>query len=275
MPTPPASSADDPYDAARQQPQTQDADAAVNDTTSPRPLVTVATYNEIENLPRLVTEIFQHAPQADLLVIDDNSPDGTGQWCDEYAADDTRLHCLHREGKLGLGSAIVAGMKYAIEHDYDYVLNMDADFSHNPRYIPDLLAGMDRDGQPPVDVMIGSRYVPGGGIEGWPLQRHLMSRGVNFYARWLLSLRPKDCSGGYRCYRTSKLAQLDLSTIRSLGYSFQEEILWRLKRLDARFDEAPIVFVDRQHGQSKIDRSEALAALHIIFRLALRNWTGV
>ena len=167
MPTPPASSADDPYDAAWQQPQTQDADAAVNDTTSPRPLVTVATYNEIENLPRLGTEIFRHAPHADLLVIDDNSPDGTGQWCDNYAADDTRLHCLHRAGKLGLGSAIVAGMQYAIEHGYDYVLNMDADFSHDPRYIPDLLAGMDRDGQPPVDVMIGSRYVPGGGIEGW------------------------------------------------------------------------------------------------------------
>ncbi len=234
----------------------------------------MATYNEIENLPRLVAAVFAYAPQADLLVIDDNSPDGTGEWCDRRAAEDPRLRCLHRSGKLGLGSAIGAGMQYAIRHGYDYVLNLDADFSHDPQYIPALLAGMDRDGQSAVDVMIGSRYVPGGGIQGWPLHRHLMSRGVNCYARWLLSLTPKDCSGGFRCYRTSLLAQLDLSTIRSSGYSFQEEILWHLKRLGGRFDEAPIVFVDRQQGTSKIDWREALAALRIIFGLGLRNWTG-
>ncbi len=168
-------------------------------------LITVATYNEMENLPRLVEEIFRFAPEADLLVIDDNSPDGTGHWCDQKAAEDPRVHCLHRPGKLGLGTAILAGMKYAVEHGYKYVLNMDADFSHQPRYLPELLAGMDPPGGPPVDVMIGSRYVPGGGVEGWPLRRHLMSRGVNFYARWLLGLEPKDCSGGFRCYRTSRL----------------------------------------------------------------------
>ncbi len=252
----------------------EDASAGTSGALSRRSLVTVATYNEIENLPRLVGSIFDYAPHSDLLVIDDNSPDGTGRWCDEYAATDARLHCLHRAGKLGLGSAILAGMNYAIQHRYDYVLNMDADFSHDPRYIPALLAGMDPEGQPPVDVAIGSRYVPGGGIEGWPLRRHLMSRGVNGYARWLLSLSPQDCSGGFRCYRTSLLAQLDLASIRSRGYSFQEEILWRLKRLGARFLEVPIVFVDRKHGRSKIDRREAVAALRIIFLLGLRNWTG-
>jgi dolichol-phosphate mannosyltransferase len=231
----------------------------------------VATYNEIENLPRLVEEIFQQLPEADLLVIDDNSPDGTGQWCEQRAAEDARVHCLHREGKLGLGTAIIAGMRYGIEHGYRYVLNMDADFSHPPRYLPDLLAGMEPQEGPAVDVMIGSRYVPGGGVEGWPLRRHVMSRGVNLYARWLLGLKPKDCSGAFRCYRTELLARLDFDAVRSRGYSFQEEILWHLKRLGARFGETPIVFVDRQQGASKIDARESGAALWVILRLGVRS----
>jgi dolichol-phosphate mannosyltransferase len=237
-------------------------------------LVTVATYNEVENLPGLVEEIFAHLPEADLLVIDDNSPDGTGAWCDRRAAEDPRVHCLHRAGKLGLGTAILAGMRYAIEHGHRYVLNMDADFSHQPRYLTDLVAGMDPPDGPPVDVMIGSRYVPGGGVEGWPLRRHVMSRGVNLYSRWLLGLKPKDCSGGFRCYRTEVLGRLDFDTVRSRGYSFQEEVLWRLKRLGARFGETAIVFVDRRVGASKIDAKESLAALWIIFRLGVSNLLG-
>ena len=237
-------------------------------------LVTVATYNEIECLPKLVEEIFRYAPQVDLLVIDDNSPDGTGQWCDRRAAEDPRMHCLHRQGKLGLGTATIAGMRYAIEHGYRQVLNMDADFSHDPRYLGDLLAGMEPAGADPVDVMIGSRYVPGGGIEGWPWRRHWMSRCVNLYARWLLGLKPKDCSGAYRCYRTSLLARLDFDRVRSRGYSFQEEILWHARRLGARFGETPITFVDRRQGSSKINAKEALAALWIIFGLGLGNLFG-
>jgi dolichol-phosphate mannosyltransferase len=225
----------------------------------------------MENLPRLVEEVLRHVPSVDILVIDDNSPDGTGEWCDRQRAENPRLACLHRPAKLGLGTATVAGMKYAIEHGYRYVLNMDADFSHPPKYLPALLAGMDPLGGAPVDVMIGSRYVPGGGVEGWPLRRQLMSRAVNFYARWMLWLRPKDCSGAFRCYRTAVLAKLDFNSIRSRGYSFQEEILWRLKRLGARLGETPIVFVDRRLGVSKIDSGEALAALRIIFSLGVRN----
>ena len=156
-------------------------------------------------------------------------------------------------------------MKYAIQHGYRYVLNMDADFSHQPKHLPALLAGMDPPGELPVDVVIGSRYIPGGGVEGWPLKRRLMSRAVNFYARWLLGLKPKDCSGAFRCYRTAVLAKLDFDAIQSRGYSFQEEILWRLKRLGARLRETPIVFVERQHGVSKIDAGEALAALQDYF----------
>jgi dolichol-phosphate mannosyltransferase len=237
-------------------------------------LITVATYNEIENLPRLVEEIFRYAPAVDLLVIDDASPDGTGEWCERLAAENPRVGCLHREGKQGLGSAILAGMRHAIREGYDFLLNLDADFSHPPRYLPDLLAGMDPPGGPAVDVMIGSRYVPGGGIEGWTLRRHLMSRGVNWYARWLLGLAPRDVSGGFRCYRTAALARLDLEAVRSRGYSFQEEILWRLRRLGARFGETPIVFVDRRHGRSKIDLGEACAALWIILALAVGGRLG-
>lgn len=234
----------------------------------------LATYNEIENLPSLVDEILQQLPDAHVLVIDDNSPDGTGQWCDQRAAGDARLSCLHRPGKLGLGSATVAGLKYAIDHGYDLAVNMDADFSHHPRYLPNLVGGMNRPGQSPVDCMIGSRYCPGGGVEGWPLKRQLMSRGVNLYARALLGLSPKDCSGAFRCYRTELLKQLNFDDVRSRGYSFQEEILWHIKRLGGRFGETPIVFVDRARGASKLDKQEAIASLKQIFRLGVLNWTG-
>ena len=176
-------------------------------------------------------------------------------------------------------------MQYAIEHNYDYVLNMDADFSHHPRYLPAMLSGMEGNHLPlplgegrgegavrsPIDVMIGSRYIPGGGTEGWPLKRKLMSRAVNLYARWMLWLKPKDVSGGYRCYRVSKLKELPFDEIRSRGYSFQEEVLWLLRRRGARFGETPIIFADRERGQSKINRSEAWAALRIILQLGLRN----
>ncbi|MFZ5829631.1 MAG: polyprenol monophosphomannose synthase [Planctomycetota bacterium] len=244
-------------------------------TAVPRTLVTVATYDEIENLPSLVEEIFRYLPDAHLLVIDDNSPDGTGRWCDEHAGKEPRLRCLHREGKLGLGTAIIAGMHYAMEHGYDYVLNMDADFSHQPKYLPNFVAGMEPADGPPVDVVIGSRYIPGGGVEGWPWKRYFMSWGVNTYARWLAGLKPKDCSGGYRCYRTDALRRIDLTAIRSRGYSFQEEILWLLKRAGARFAETPIVFIDRTRGSSKINSKEAVRALQIILGLGVRNWLGL
>jgi len=247
-------------------------------TTSPtetetgplRTLVTIATYNEIENLPLLVDAVWDVAPQVDILVIDDNSPDGTGDWCDQKGAGEPRLKCLHRAGKLGLGTATIAGMKWALEHGYDQVLNMDADFSHHPRYVPSLLAKMEE-----ADVVIGSRYVPGGGVKDWPLKRRWMSWGVNTYARWLLGLSPRDCSGAFRCFRTDVLRKVDFDSIRSRGYSFQEEILWHLKRAGARFAESPILFADREKGQSKINSREALAAIWIIFRLGMKNWLGV
>jgi dolichol-phosphate mannosyltransferase len=238
---------------------------------TPKTLVAVATYNEIENLPRLIDEILRHLPEAQVLVVDDNSPDGTGQWCDRKAAQDPRVHCLHRERKLGLGTATVAAMRYAIQRGCQYLVTMDADFSHPPERLPALLAGMDPLAGPGVDVMIGSRYVPGGGIEGWGLKRRWMSRAVNLYARWCLGLAPKDCSGAFRCYRTAQLAKLDFGAVRSAGYSFQEEVLFRLRRLGVRFGETPIVFVNRRCGVSKIDLGEAVAALWIILTLAMEG----
>jgi dolichol-phosphate mannosyltransferase len=242
-------------------------------SSAQKTLVCVATYNEIENLPRLVDAIETNLPAADLLVIDDCSPDGTGRWCDERAAVDSHLRCLHRQRKLGLGTAILAAMRYAIDHDYQYLVNMDADFSHPPERLPDLVGGMDRPGEQ-VDVMIGSRYIAGGGVEGWQLRRHFMSRGVNCYSRWLLGLTPKDVSGGYRCYRMALLRRLDFDFVAARGYAFQEEILWRLKRLGARSGETPFVFIDRRAGKSKINVKEMVSALWLIFVLGVRNWTS-
>ncbi|MBP90039.1 MAG: glycosyl transferase [Planctomycetaceae bacterium] len=235
-----------------------------------RTLVVVATYNEIENLPRLVDGVFEYCPDVNVLVIDDNSPDGTGEWCDQRCEGDARVACLHRAGKLGLGSATVAGFRYALEHEYEFVLTMDADFSHHPRYLPDLRGPIEvADSQ--VDVMVGSRYVPGGGIEGWPLHRLIMSRGINTYSRMLLGLSVNDCSGAFRCYRTSILKQIDLDEVRSCGYSYVEEILWLLDRQGARFGEAPIIFVDRELGQTKINWQEAVTAVFLILRFGIQR----
>ena len=234
-------------------------------------LVAIATYNEIDNLPDLVAAIFEQAPDIEVLVIDDNSPDGTGRWCDEMAAQEPRLSVIHRPGKQGLGTAAIVGFRHAIENDFDFVLTMDADFSHHPRYIPAIRARMLAVGTESADVTIGSRYVSGGAIQGWARHRRIMSRLINGYARVLLGLQVADCSGAFRCYRTSTLGQLDFTQIESKGYAYLEEILWRLKARGARFAEIPITFVDRQKGMTKINWQEATAAVRILLRLGLRR----
>ncbi|HLJ10972.1 MAG TPA: polyprenol monophosphomannose synthase [Planctomycetaceae bacterium] len=227
-------------------------------------LVTLCTYNERENIAALIPEIWTFAPTADILVIDDNSPDGTGQVADDWAARDSRMHVLHRPGKLGLGTATLAGFRFALQHDYDLLINLDADFSHHPRFIPALLVASDK-----ADVTIGSRYVVGGGVVGWGLRRHFMSRAINWYARALLRLKTRDNSGAYRCYRVAKLRELDFGGFVSRGYAIQEEILYRCRRIGCRFAETPIVFEDRRHGASKINLGESIAAGWIILRLAI------
>lgn len=233
-------------------------------------LVTLCTYNERENLVAMLAEIHVHAPQADILVVDDNSPDGTGALADAAAQADSRIHVLHRTGKQGLGTAILAGFRYAQEHGYDFVLNLDADFSHHPRHIPALLQCMQG-----ADVAIGSRYVAGGNVVGWGFRRHFMSRGINLYAKLFLGLSTADNSGSYRCYRVSKLNELDLDLVKARGYAFQEEILYRCRRVGCRFAESPITFEDRRLGQSKINMGEVVSALWVIFRLGFDSLCGV
>lgn len=239
--------------------------------TMNRLLVSLATYNEVGNLRPLVETIRQFAPHAEIVVIDDNSPDGTGLVADELKKDFDGIHVIHRSGKLGLGTAVIEAMRFAIEGRFDYLINLDADFSHPPRFIPNLLAGMENH-----DVMIGSRYIQGGGVEGeFNLQRRLMSASINWYARLLLGLSTKDNSGSYRCYRVAKLEEIDLDGITSRGYSFFEEILYWCRRVGCRFGETPILFENRRSGVSKINKTEAFKAVIIIFQLGVGRFLGL
>jgi dolichol-phosphate mannosyltransferase len=236
-------------------------------TSTDRLLISIATYNERDNLTSLVASVFNYVPHTHLLIVDDASPDGTGALADELAHQDSRLHVVHRRGKLGLGSAILAGMRYAIDNGYHRFVSMDADFSHQPKYLPALV-----DLGTHCDVMIGSRYVPGGGVENWPRQRYLISRSVNVLTRVLLGIPARDASGGFRCYRTALLSYIDLQHFWSKGYSFQEEMLFRCIRAGARVCETPIVFADRRVGASKANVQEMVRSLVVLFQLALSNW---
>lgn len=235
-----------------------------------RALVGVPTYNEIENLPQLVEALRCVCPDADILVVDDDSQDGTGAWVDEAGRRDPRVRCLHRPRKLGLGSAILAIMRDAIAREYDLLIIIDADFAHDPRDVPQLIAGMED-----ADVVIGSFHAPGGGTENLPPLRYLLSRVANLYARLCLGLAAADCSNAFRCYRVSLLAQLDLSTIRSHGFSFQQEILWRVALAGARVSEIPTTFTDRSAGQSKLSWRELWRGFRIIGTLGLRYRLGM
>jgi dolichol-phosphate mannosyltransferase len=246
------------------------AQGTVTELTDPRLQISLATYNEAGNLRPLVVEIRKYVPKATILIIDDNSPDGTGRIADELKAELPGIEVIHRPYKLGLGSAILTAMRVAIEHGYEYYLNLDADFSHPPRFIPALLAGMSNH-----DVMIGSRYVPGGAVEGgFNLKRRLMSAGINGYARLLLGLRTRDNSGSFRCYRVSKLAEIDFRRIRSQGYSFFEEILFWCRQVGCRMGETPILFENRRAGNSKINKTEVVKALQIILQLGIDRVIG-
>jgi dolichol-phosphate mannosyltransferase len=235
----------------------------------PRILVSLATYNELENLAPLIGEIQTIVPLADVLVIDDNSPDGTGRLADELAARDSRIQVLHRPGKLGLGTALLAAVRHSMQQDYDYLVNLDADFSHPPRYLPAILAGMKQH-----DVMIGSRYVSGGGSQDWPWPRRLLSRSVNTLVRLLLRIPAQDTSGAYRCYRVAKLRQTDLENLLSRGYSFQQEFLYRCRKSGCRIGETPIIFENRRAGSSKVNLKEAVRSIAVILKIGFRAVLG-
>jgi dolichol-phosphate mannosyltransferase len=228
--------------------------------------VIIPTYNESDNIPYLVAEILALPLGAHVIVVDDNSPDGTGALVDSIAANEPRVHPVHRPSKLGLGTAHIAGMRHAFALNLDPIVTMDADFSHHPRYIPSLVAGLSQ-----FDLMIGSRYVKGGGMQGRAPRLRMVSWGANLFARTVLGLKATDCTSGFRAYRRPVLESIDLDHVFSNGYSFLIELLFLCQARGWRIGEAPIIYEDRRMGTSKISRAEIYKATYTVLRLFWRR----
>jgi dolichol-phosphate mannosyltransferase len=234
-------------------------------------LVIIPTYNESESLPGVIERLRCAVPDADVLIADDNSPDGTGRLADDLAAKDSHIHVLHRAGKEGLGKAYLAGFAWGLERGYDVLVEMDADGSHRPEELPRLLAQM-----PHADVVLGSRWVPGGSVVNWPASRRLLSQGGSLYTRMALGIPTRDATGGYRAYRASALASLDLATVESNGYCFQIDLLWRALQRGLVVREVPITFVEREAGTSKMSNRIVREALLNVTRWgASHRWAQV
>lgn len=231
-----------------------------------RLLVIVPTYDERENLEPIAQRLRAAVPSAHLLVVDDASPDGTGQIADRLAELDAQVHVLHRSGKSGLGAAYIAGFAWAREHDFDVVVEMDADGSHAPEQLPRLLAALEH-----ADVVLGSRWVPGGEVLNWPKSREILSRGGNAYTRLVLGLPLRDATGGFRAYRRSVLDALPLGEVASQGYCFQVDLAWQAWRAGHTVLEVPITFAERERGESKMSRSIVLEALWRVTWWGLRS----
>jgi dolichol-phosphate mannosyltransferase len=231
-----------------------------------RALVILPTYNEAENVLAIASGVLAQHPALEVLVVDDASPDGTGDLVERAQKSEPRLHLLRRAGKLGLGTAYLAGFRHALDQGYDLALTMDCDGSHNPRYLPAMLAAAER-----ADLVIGSRYVPGGDVVNWPKRRRLLSRFANLYTRTLLGVPVRDCTAGFRCYRRRVLETVNPFTIRGSGYSFLEEMVYRVHHCGFAIEEIPIVFEQRTHGVSKIDEREIYrAAWHVLVTAVMR-----
>lgn len=222
-----------------------------------RILTIIPTYNELESLPKTLGRLRSAVPASDVLVADDNSPDGTGELADRIAAEDPQVHVMHRKGKEGLGAAYIAGFKWALERDYDVVVEMDADGSHQPEQLPRLLEAIEQG----ADLVIGSRWVQGGTVVNWPVYRQLISRTGSTYARLMLGLRIKDMTAGYRAFRRTTLEKLDLDAVESVGYGFQVDIAWRVARMGLKVAEVPVTFVERELGASKMSGNIVVEAM--------------
>ena len=227
-----------------------------------RPAVVIPTYNESDNISALTADLHSHSPESIIIIVDDNSPDGTGELADAIAAKDSRVHAIHRPRKLGLGTAHIAGIKWALGQSLEPILTMDADFSHSPRYLPDLLRAVGT-----YDTVIGSRYVRGGGTLHCTVPRKVLSRSANTFARLMLGLKASDCTAGFRAYRSMVLESINLDAVVSDGYSFLIEMLYQCQKGGWRIGEVPIIFEDRRHGKSKVSRQEILKALNTVFHL--------
>ncbi len=235
-----------------------------------RILIITPTYNERENLPSFLAGVFAVLPEAAVLVVDDNSPDGTGALADEAAARDPRVQVLHRPGKMGLGSAYLEGFRWALDRDFDVVFEMDTDHSHDPKYLPDFLRAIDAG----ADVVIGSRNIPGGGVEGWGPGRHVISKGGSVYSRTILGLSVRDLTSGYKAFTREALDRIDITAVRSNGYSFQIELTYRAILRGMKVTEVPILFVDRRAGASKMSRKIFAEAILMVWKLRLDALRG-
>ena len=230
--------------------------SAAGAAEQPRTLVVIPTYNERENLPPILDRLRAAVPEADVLVVDDGSPDGTGEVADKYAANDSQVQVLHREQKAGLGAAYVAGFRFGLAAGYEVLVEMDADGSHAPEQLPRLLAALAHS-----DLVLGSRWVPGGEVLNWPRSRKVLSRGGNLYTRAALGIGLHDATGGYRAYRRAVLQTIDLSAISSEGYCFQVDLAWRAVQAGFRVTEVPITFAERERGESKMSGNIVREAL--------------
>ena len=237
-----------------------------------RSLVAVCTFNEAENIELMVSGLRQALPNADVIVVDDNSPDGTAKLVKEMARKDSSVRVFVRENERGLGSAIRFAMQYSIDHGYDYFMNLDGDFSHNPEQMPLLFNQATQDSN--LAVVVGSRYVTGGGIVGWPLRRKLMGRTLNGFATKCLRLPVRDCSGSMRCYRVDALAKLGLKNLKVNGYAVLEEVLLRLHQRGEQMAEVPITYTERERGHSKLTTFEAMRSMVQVIALAFRRKVG-
>jgi dolichol-phosphate mannosyltransferase len=232
-----------------------------------RALIVVPTYNEHDNVTGAAERLLAALPEGDVLFVDDNSPDGTGDLLDEMAARNSRVHVMHRAGKLGLGTAYVEGFNWGLARGYPFLYEMDADGSHDPKYLPVML----RLAEEGADLVVGSRYVKGGGTENWGIGRKILSQGGGFYARTILGISVRDVTAGFVCWRRQALESIDLSTIGSNGYSFQIEMKYRALKKGLTLVETPIIFVDRRVGQSKMSRAIMLEALAKVWALRFRR----
>ena len=236
----------------------------------PRTLVITPTYNEAENLPRFVRELRSTLSDADLLVVDDNSPDGTGRIADELSATDPHVRVMHRASKLGLGTAYLEAFRKGLAEGYERFYEMDTDLSHDVSYLPRFEEALDGGN----DLVIGSRNIPGGGVEGWGPGRHFLSKGGSFYARSILGLSIRDLTSGYKGFSRRALETVDLDAVHSNGYSFQIEMTYRVSRKGLRVKEVPIVFVDRMLGRSKMNRKIFIEAIAMVWKLRLETARG-
>ena len=234
-----------------------------------RALVVVPTYNECENLPHIVPAILSQDAPLDVLIVDDGSPDGTGVLADEFAANDSRVHVLHRKSKDGLGRAYLAGFAWALDNDSAFVFEMDADFSHDPKNLPRFL-----DAAGEADVIVGSRYASGVNVINWPMSRLLLSWFANKYARWITGLRLTDATGGFKCFRREVLAAIPFDRVRSNGYAFQIEMSFRAWKKGFRILELPIIFTDRMEGRSKMNGRIVREAIWMVWWLRLQSLLG-